>query len=129
MELQEPNSSVRLQGVLDSFARDIEGMRAVVVGDPTGLPVASLARGSTAMATTAMATLLMSAARSVVTSLELPGITDLILEGQGWIILVRPLGENFTMLCLAEEDVNLGLLKLQARRRAAEVWELIEEMR
>jgi len=129
VELIESHSAARLQGLLDSFAREIEGIRAVVVGDPKGLPVASLVRGPNAMATTAMATLLLSAARNVATSLELAGISDMILEGKGWLILLRPLGENFTLLVLAGEDVNLGLLKLQAERRASEAWQLIEEMR
>jgi len=127
--MEAPSTALRLQGLLDSLSREVEGIRAIVVGDGRGLPVASLVRGKKAMATTAMSTLLMSAAKNVVSSLELTEMKDLLVEGEGWIILLRSLGAGFTLLCLADETTNIGLLKLVADRRSAEVRELLEELR
>jgi len=127
--MEAPTTAFRLQGLLDAFSREVEGIRVIVVGDARGLPVASLVRGKKAMATTAMSTLLMSAAKNMVSSLELTDMKDLLVEGESWVILLRSLGEGFTLLCLADETTNIGMLKLLADRRAAEVRELLEELR
>ncbi len=119
----------RLRHVLEAFARDVEGVKSLVVGDPSGLPVASLVRGPKAMATTAMATLLVSAARNVVKSMELSEMRDLLIEGEDWVVFLRYLGEGFTLLGLAGAETNLGLSNIAAVQRAAEIRELLDEIR
>src|SRR2546430_11581635 len=77
------SSDEALVHVLESLASEIGGVRALVVGDRSGLPIVSTFRGSASMTTTAMATLALSAATKVTSSLNLPEPDDILIQAGG----------------------------------------------
>lgn len=123
------NPTEQLQRILERIADEVEGIRTVVVGDRSGLPIASLVQGQATMSATAMATMVLTAARNVATNMGLEELVDVLIEGKAWTIVVRSLGEGFTMLLLVDGDANLGLVKIQTERRANEIREVLEELR
>src|SRR5438046_10129980 len=114
--------------VLESLADEIGGVRALVVGDRSGLPIVSTFRGPASMTTTAMATLAMSAATKVTSSLNLPEPDDILIEAGGWCVLVQLLGGGYTLTCVLPADENLGLIKLAMKARGREIREILDEM-
>jgi predicted regulator of Ras-like GTPase activity (Roadblock/LC7/MglB family) len=113
---------------LEALANEIGGVRALVVGDRSGLPIVSSFRGPASMTTTAMATLAMSAATKVTSSLNLPEPDDVLIEAGGWRVLVQLLGNGFTLTCVLPAEENLGLVKLAMRARGREIREIIDEI-
>src|SRR2546430_8586826 len=113
------SSDEALVHVLESLASEIGGVRALVVGDRSGLPIVSTFRGPASMTTTAMATLVLSAATKVTSSLNLPEPDDILIEAGGWRGLVQLLGNGPTPTCVLPPGGNLGFLKPpdQARGR------------
>jgi len=130
MTLVAPRSapSERLERLLRDFARQLD-LSAVVVGDPNGLPIASVNRGERTLAATAMATMILYAAENVAANLGLEGHEDVLVEGRGWKVLVRSLGEGFTFLGVIEGEANLGLFRLEIARVAPEIRTLLEALR
>src|SRR5256886_10838721 len=90
------SSDEALVHVLESLASEIGGVRALVVGDRSGLPIVSTFRGSASMTTTAMATLALSAATKVTSSLNLPEPDDILIEAGGWRGPLPLLRQRFT---------------------------------
>ena len=122
------SSDEALVQVLESLADEIGGVRALVVGDRSGLPIVSTFRGPASMTTTAMATLAMSAATKVTSSLNLPEPDDILIEAGGWRVLVQLLGNGFTLTCVLPGDENLGLVKLAMQARGREIREIIDDI-
>ena len=122
------SSDEALVHVLESLADEIGGVRALVVGDRSGLPIVSTFRGPASMKTTAMATLAMSAATKVTSSLNLPEPDDILIEAGGWRVLVQLLGNGLTLTCVLPADENLGLVKLAMRARGREIREIIDDI-
>jgi len=126
------SSDEALVHVLESLASEIGGVRALVVGDRSGLPIVSTFRGSASMTTTAMATLALSAATKVTSSLNLPEPDDILIEAGGWRVLVQLLGNGFTLTCVLTcvlpADENLGLVKLAMQARGREIREIIDDI-
>jgi predicted regulator of Ras-like GTPase activity (Roadblock/LC7/MglB family) len=113
---------------LDLLENEITSVRALVIGDRSGLPIASTFRSPTSLTTTAMATLVLSAATKVTSSLNLPNPEDVLIEAGGWRVLVRLLGNGFTLTSVFSSDENLGLVKLAMEARGREIRELLDEM-
>ena len=128
IEVTMRSSDEALVHVLESLATEIGGVRALVVGDRSGLPIVSTFRGPSSMTTTAMATLAMSAATKVTSSLNLPEPDDVLIEAGGWRVLVQLLGNGFTLTCVLPADENLGLVKLAMKARGREIREIIDEI-
>ena len=127
-EVTMRSSDEALVHVLESLADEIGGVRALVVGDRSGLPIVSTFRGPASMTTTAMATLAMSAATKVTSSLNLPEPDDILIEAGGWRVLVQLLGNGFTLTCVLPADENLGLVKLAMQARGREIREIIDDI-
>ena len=127
-EVTMRSSDEALVHVLESLADEIGGVRALVVGDRSGLPIVSTFRGPASMTTTAMATLAMSAATKVTSSLNLPEPDDILIEAGGWRVLVQLLGNGFTLTCVLPGDENLGLVKLAMQARGREIREIIDDI-
>jgi predicted regulator of Ras-like GTPase activity (Roadblock/LC7/MglB family) len=128
VEIRVPSSDEALGRTLDLLASEITSVRALVVGDRSGLPIASTFRSPTSLATTAMATLALSAASKVTSSLNLPDPDDILIEAGAWGILVRLLGNGFTLTSVFSLDENLGLVRLAMRARGREIREILDEM-
>ncbi|TLZ56525.1 MAG: hypothetical protein E6K15_05570 [Methanobacteriota archaeon] len=122
------SSDEALVHVLESLASEIGGVRALVVGDRSGLPIVSTFRGPASMTTTAMATLALSAATKVTSSLNLPEPEDILIEAGGWRVLVQLLGNGLTLTCVLPADENLGLVKLAMQARGREIREIIDDI-
>ena len=127
-EVTMRSSDEALVHVLESLADEIGGVRALVVGDRSGLPIVSTFRGPASMTTTAMATLAMSAATKVTSSLNLPEPDDILIEAGGWRVLVQLLGNGFTLTCVLPADENLGLVKLAMQARGREIRDIIDDI-
>jgi len=122
------SSDQALVHVLESLADEIGGVRALVVGDRSGLPIVSTFRGPASMTMTAMATLALSAATKVTSSLNLPEPDDILIEAGGWRVLVQLLGNGLTLTCVLPADENLGLVKLAMQARGREIREIIDDI-
>src|SRR2546430_11610847 len=106
------SSDEALVHVLESLASEIGGVRALVVGDRSGLPIVSTFRGPASMTTTAMATLVLSAATKVTSSLNLPEPDDILIEAGGWRGLLQILGNRPTLTCVPPPDEDPRLPEL-----------------
>jgi predicted regulator of Ras-like GTPase activity (Roadblock/LC7/MglB family) len=128
IEIRVPSSDEALGQTLDRLANEITSVRVLVVGDRSGLPIASTFRNPTSLTTTAMATLALSAATKVTSSLNLPDPTDILIEAGNWRVLVHLLGNGFTLTSVFSLDENLGLVKLAMEGRGREIREILDEM-
>lgn len=128
IELKALSSDEALGQALDLLANDIPSVQALVLGDRSGLPIASTFRSPTSMTTTAMATLAMSAATKVTSSLNLPDPDDILIEAGGWRVLVCLLGNGFTLTSVFSIDENLGFVKMAMQSRGREIRDLLDEM-
>ncbi len=126
---QSEDSETRLRNVLTEIARSAPGVKVLVVGDPSGLPIATLARGARTQAATAMATLLLSAAQRVTANLELVGSAAVIIEGGDWCVVVNDLGEGFSLLGVVDGGANVAAAKQSIRYRLSLLTEILHEMR
>jgi predicted regulator of Ras-like GTPase activity (Roadblock/LC7/MglB family) len=119
----------RLNGLLWTIARDIEGIRGLVIADSQGLPVASLARGRATAAAAAMATLLGSAATKVATELGASEPTDIVIETRELVVLMHFLGSGCVLLAAFGHDINLGFARLELDRFSADLKTSIDALR
>ncbi len=120
---------VQFRESLETVAKAVDGVRSLVVGDPNGLPVASLFPGLETRTSSAMASMILQAGLKVAREMRLPEPMDVLIEGEGWKILVLSIGDGFTLLGLFDGDVNLGLVKFYAKGLRMALHELIEELR
>lgn len=127
-EVNSLSPDARLRTVLDSLAEEIGGIKALVVGDRSGLPIATTLRGPTTMTATAMATLALTAASKVTSSLDLPEPDGILIEAGESVVVVRVLGNGFTLLGVFSADTNIGLAKLAMSSRGREIRDLLDEM-
>lgn len=100
-----------------------------MIGDASGLPVASLVRGPKTLVTTAIATLAFSAASKVTDSLALPPPEDILIEAGPWIVVVTAFGEGFTLSCVFPVARDLGNLRLLMRLHAPEIFDVLKALR
>lgn len=120
---------VRLQTALDNLARQLEGVRTLVVGDSNGLPVASITRGPKTLAATASATMVLSAAASVAANMGLSALEDVLLEGPDYKVLVQGLGHGFSIFAVLSSEANLGIVRLLMNQKAAEIRTVLDDLR
>jgi len=120
---------VRLRQVLEGLAKEVSGLRALVVGDRSGLPIASVGRGPKTLAATAMATLALSAAEKVTSALGLPAPRGIVIEADPWVVLVQSLGNGFTLLSVFPTTKDLEATRDAIIEGAVVVRELLDEMR
>ncbi len=118
---------VRLRQLLEGLATGVPGLRALVVGDRSGLPIASVGRGPKTLAATAMATLTLSAAQKVTTALDLPSPEGVTIDAGPGLVLVQSLGSGFTLSSVfpASADVAVTLDAMTEGTRM--VRELLDE--
>ena len=120
---EPPQVSLRL--ALQRFLRDLPEARAVSVGDPNGLPIASLGRGparsAPALETTAMATMALGAAEQIVASLRLGLSLEVNVRTATAVVIIRDLGRGFSLSVVLAGEANLGLATLTIGRLADEV--------
>ncbi len=119
----------RLEAILAEMAQEIPGTKALVIGDASGLPVATVVRGRKTLATTAMATLALSAATKVTASLGLDAPDDILIEAGRWLIIVKPLGHGFTLCGVFPGGGNLRTVRVSMLEHAVEICELLEILR
>ncbi len=128
MKQSTRDPGLQFRRILEKVAQSVDGVKSLVVGDPNGLPVASLFPGPDTMTASAMATMILSAGEKASEDLSLPYLQDVLVEGNGWELVVLSLGDGFTLLGLFVGDVNLGLVKFYARGLRKALKELIDEM-
>jgi predicted regulator of Ras-like GTPase activity (Roadblock/LC7/MglB family) len=115
-----------LRKALQRFLRDLPEAQAVAIGDPNGLPVASLGRGprasaAPAMETTAMATMALAAAQQVASSLHLAKAQEILIRTAGGLVIVQALGRGFSLSVVLSGEGNLGFAALTMQRLADEI--------
>jgi predicted regulator of Ras-like GTPase activity (Roadblock/LC7/MglB family) len=131
---QEPeppagSPDARLNGLLWTIVRDIDGIKGLVVSDPQGLAIASLARGQNTAAAAAMATLLRSGAAKVAAGLGLSDPTNIVIDTPQMLVLVEFLAGGYTLLAALSKDVNLGFARMELARYSADLDALIRSLR
>lgn len=119
----------RIEAILAEMSREVEGMKALVIADASGLPVASAFRGTKTLATTAMATLALNAASKVTVSLGLGAPDDILIEAGHWLIIVKPLGRGFTLCGVFPAGERLRAARVSMLEHATEISELLEDLR
>ncbi len=125
-ETSASSAESELQSVLRNLAKELEGTQTLVVGDRNALPIVSIHRGPATLAATASATMLLAAARNVASTSALSPLKDILLEGADYKVLVRSIGNGFTLLAVLVGDVNPGMAKLLMAHKAREIGELLE---
>ena len=123
------NPQEELDRVLQGMAQGIPGLRAVVIGDSNGLPLASVSNGTRSIAATAVATLIVTAAKDLTAILEFSAFSDVLVEGHDWKVFVRLLRNNFTFMGVMDGDANLGLVRIELDRRCREVEAVLDSFR
>ena len=101
--------------IFERLHRSLGGLVAVGLGDAPGLPIAFDGPTSDREAATAMASLLVSAAQRAAQILGLPGVLDILIDAEGYTVLVRPVADRFTLLAILKGDANLGHARLLAQ--------------
>ncbi len=129
VQVKSDRPAVLLRKTLEQVVRDAEGITALAISDPNGLPVDSLIRGSQAIAATAMATMALTAANKIMSSLSLDSPEDVLIEGGSHNVLVLSLGKGFSLLAVFQSSANLGYIKLCLSGRAQELRELLDLLR
>jgi len=114
-----------LAEILARIAREFPEIRAVVLGDRSGLPITSTFRGPSTLRTTAMATLALGAATKVTESLGLPSPEDILIEAGPWTVLVSSLGDGFTLAAVVSSGAAVSRLRTAMRGFGREIrWTL-----
>lgn len=97
----------RLALVLQRLKGSLKGGMAVGLADANGLPVAFYGPALEREAASAMATLLVSAASRTAEVLGLAAVRDVVIDAGGSSVLVRPVGDRFTLVVLLSETADL----------------------
>ncbi len=126
---QSTDVEARLQNVLADVARSAAGLKVLVVGDPSGLAVAALARESRTQTATAMATLLLSAVGRVTTNLQLVGPFVVTIESPRGCVVVHDLGDGFSLLGLVDGEADLEPAKVAMSLRVSVLRQILEDIR
>jgi predicted regulator of Ras-like GTPase activity (Roadblock/LC7/MglB family) len=92
--------------------RLLNGFVAIGLADAQGLPIAFLGPSVEKDAATAMSTLVVSAAARAAKFLGLPSVREVTIDATGFTMLVRPIGDRFTLLAILDSDTNIGYAKL-----------------
>jgi len=103
------------QSVTSTFKnaeRLLSSLVAVGLADAQGLPIAFVGPSAERESATAMATLVVSAAGDAAKFLGLPPVREVMIDATGFIVLVRPIGDRFTLLAILDSDTNAGYAKL-----------------
>jgi len=103
------------QSVTSTFknaGRLLGSLVAVGLADAQGLPIAFVGPSAERESATAMATLVVSAAGDAAKFLGLPPVREVMIDATGFIVLVRPIGDRFTLLAILDSDTNVGYAKL-----------------
>jgi predicted regulator of Ras-like GTPase activity (Roadblock/LC7/MglB family) len=109
LELQQ-----NVWSIFERLHRSLQGIVAIGLSDANGLPVAFFGPTAEREASTAMATLLLSAAQRATQALGLPGVRDVVIDADGFNVLVHPVGKRFTLVVIAGHTSDIGRVKLLA---------------
>ena len=107
-----PGLGDQVLSALERLRRSLGGLIAVGLGDTNGLPIAFIGPAGDREAASAIASLLMSAAERATQILGLPRVLDLLIEAEGYTILVRPIEGRFSLVAILGGDANLGHARL-----------------
>ncbi len=114
-----------LAQIFARIAREFPQIRAVVLGDRSGLPITSTFRGPSRLRTTATATLALGAATKVTESLGLPSPEDILIEAGPWTVLVSSVGDGFTLAAVVSSGAAASRLRTPMREFGREIrWTL-----
>ncbi len=119
----------RLAEILEEISAQVYGVRAIVIGDRNGLPIASSLGGRPSMAATAMATFAMTAAGKITRSLYLPNPEDITIHAGSWNVVILSLGDGCTLAAVAGPKTAPASLSWIMRLHAEEIRELLDIMR
>lgn len=114
--------------ILAVIAGEFPEIGALVLGDRSGLPIASTFRGPSSLRTTAMATLTLSAAMKVTDSLSLPGADGIAIEAGAWTVLVRSLGDGFTLSAVVSAEGDTNRIKARMRSCSYEILSILAQI-
>ncbi len=102
----------RIASIFERLRKSLSGLAAIGLADANGLPVAFSGPTREKAAATAMAALLVSAAQRAADILTLPKVRELVIDADRFEVLVRPIGDRFTLVAILNGDANLGLARL-----------------
>jgi predicted regulator of Ras-like GTPase activity (Roadblock/LC7/MglB family) len=102
----------QIAAILERLQTSVSGLAAVGLSDANGLPVAFFGPTREKAAAAAMATLLVSAAQKAADVLSLPQVREVLIDADRFQVLIRPVGERFTIVAILNGGSNLGLARL-----------------
>ncbi len=103
----------RVNAIFDRLRHSLEGLVAVGLADANGLPIAFLGPVGEKTAATAMATLLVTAAHRASMALGLPPAREVVVDSEGFTLLVAPVGAHMTLIAILAHEANIGYARLQ----------------
>ncbi len=116
-----------IEEILDNFNHSVEGIRASVVATSDGLPIASAMREDTDLAmVAALGAAIMGSSKSAVTTLNLKGYDNTMINAAGGKIVVT----SFSMACLIvvlEPTANTGLVLIALNDVKKKISQIIGE--
>ncbi|HYM40033.1 MAG TPA: roadblock/LC7 domain-containing protein [Thermoplasmata archaeon] len=125
MTTVEVTLNAQLASVLERMRRSVEGISAVGLADANGLPIAFLGPSAEKGAATAMAALLVSAGHRAAEALGLPSVREVHVYVDGPVFLVCPIEDRFTLVVILSEETNIGLVRLEMEKAAAEIHAIV----
>ncbi len=117
----EPDLRQRVNAIFDRLRHSLDGVIAVGLADANGLPIAFLGPVDEKTAATAMACLLVSAAHRASEALGLPPVREVLVDSEGFTLLVAPVGARVTLIAILAHDANIGFARLQVQTCGSEL--------
>ena len=116
----QTNPAGQLEEILQALTRKVRGLRAAVIVDESGLPIASdLGLEFDLETVAAMGALITQSAASVFTNLGMTGPQTIVLEGNPRSVAAATMANgNSSLLVVFDRTANLGLLRIELRRAA-----------
>lgn len=104
----------RLLAILQSFEREVEGVRGSAVADQEGLPIANGFKEPLDLtAVAAMSTHAIESSRKVFSIIGLKGLKTIVLDGEDAKVVVYDLGAGrASFIAVVRPETPVGLLKL-----------------
>jgi predicted regulator of Ras-like GTPase activity (Roadblock/LC7/MglB family) len=117
----------QLEGILRALSRKSRGVRGLVVVDANGFPIASDVSAKVDLGViAAMGALITESANTVFENVGIEGPEMIIMEGRQANIAATSLGQgNASLLAFVDKGANLGLLKIEMRRAALQIIEVL----
>ncbi len=116
----------RVNAIFDRLRHSLEGLVAIGLADANGLPIAFLGPVGEKTVATAMASLLVSAAHRASEALGLPPAREVLVDSEGFSLLVAPVGAHVTLIAILAHDANIGYARLQVQSCSNELQAVLE---